>query len=179
MRIIQSKHHTIYYPPSLFNCRSERTYQSEALPTFSHHTTSNQSIPIQSLPGSVHWQFGRVDQSETLPSCCHQRLFPRSPVSIQIYSLIRIKIFYAWFDSYWTLFKFSVKYLNLAQNDIKSNMKLYYLYLDSYSDCCSSPCNHWSNWPWLLEKFWPMVKDCVLRTAASSIKCNYEDPPTS
>ena len=111
LRIIQSGNHPVRklsnLLPTWFSSLTVRQ-PIEAPPTFSHQLTSNQLITIQSLPGSVHWQFGKVDQSETLPSCCHQRLFPLSPVSIQIYSFIRSIVFRL--DSYWTLLNFSMKY---------------------------------------------------------------------
>ena len=46
--------------------------------------------------------------------------------------------------------------------------------------CCCLPCNHCSNRHGLLEKFWPLVIGCVLRTVGSFFHLKlYADPITS
>ena len=47
------------------------------------------------------------------------------------------------------------------------------------SCCCCLPCNHCSNWTWVVEEIGLLVLGCVLRTAGNSIIWNYAEPLTS
>ena len=91
--------------------------------------------------------------------------------------LIYIFILFLYF---WIRFIINLKHI--PQLRIRNN---FYYYYSCYSSsprihilfipdwiwicCCCLPCNHFSNWTWVVEEIFALVLGCVLGTAGSSI----------